>query len=197
MKRFAFLLLLTGWLVPMAAAQEAEHVSLGVYADYLHPSDTSNNMAGIGARLGFMAYKNLKFEASMNYDFSSAFNEKVGGGNTGVGVSVVRSNVHVLHGEFGPRVNLGPERWHFHPFVFAKGGFMHFAFSHAPATFGTFASNVSGLRDNNVSASFFPGGGIEGHIGPVGLRADVGDIINFAGGAHNNLNVTFGPFIRF
>jgi hypothetical protein len=44
---------------------------------------------------------------------------------------------------------------------------------------------------------FYPGGGIEGHIGFLGLRADIGDEISFANGAHNNLRITFGPYIRF
>jgi hypothetical protein len=35
------------------------------------------------------------------------------------------------------------------------------------------------------------------YIGFLGLRADIGDEISFANGAHNNLRVTFGPYIRF
>jgi hypothetical protein len=31
----------------------------------------------------------------------------------------------------------------------------------------------------------------------IGLRADIGDEISFANGAHNNLRVIFGPYIRF
>ncbi len=48
-----------------------------------------------------------------------------------------------------------------------------------------------------MNAVFYPGGGIEAYLGPVGLRLDVGDEIYFRGGAHNNLRVTFGPHMRF
>jgi len=56
---------------------------------------------------------------------------------------------------------------------------------------------VDNLRANNVSGTLYPGAGLEGHIGPVGLRLEAGDEIYFAGGAHHNPRVTFGPFIRF
>ena len=39
--------------------------------------------------------------------------------------------------------------------------------------------------------------GLEGHLGPVGLRLDVGDEIYFASGTHHNLRLAFGPYIRF
>ncbi len=45
--------------------------------------------------------------------------------------------------------------------------------------------------------TLYPGGGIEGHIGPIGLRLDVGDEIYFNNGTHNNLRASFGPYIRF
>jgi hypothetical protein len=48
-----------------------------------------------------------------------------------------------------------------------------------------------------MNGVFYPGGGLEGRIGPVGLRLDIGDEMYFNGGAHNNLRVSFGPFIRF
>jgi hypothetical protein len=195
MKRFVFLFLLAAGLVPLASAQETEHVQFGVYADYLRFSQTESNFGGVGARLGFVAYKNLKLEAEMAYDFTQTFTENI---NNGAGViSTQRSRLRLLHGEFGPKVNLTPEYHHFHPFVFVKGGAMNFRVTNAPATLGTFFSSASNLRTNNVSALLYPGGGLEGHIGPVGVRADVGDEIYFANGAHNNLRVTFGPYIRF
>jgi hypothetical protein len=48
-----------------------------------------------------------------------------------------------------------------------------------------------------VSGTLYPGGGLEGQIGPVGLRLEAGDEIYFAGGTHHNVRVAFGPFIRF
>jgi hypothetical protein len=74
---------------------------------------------------------------------------------------------------------------------------MNVHFSNQPATIGTFFSSVDNLRENNVSGVLYPGGGLEGHLGPIGVRLDVGDEIYFAHGAHNNLRVAFGPYIRF
>ena len=50
-----------------------------------------------------------------------------------------------------------------------------------------------------MNAALMPGGGIEGEIGPIGLRLDVGvgDEMYFNNGTHHNLTVMFGPFIRF
>jgi hypothetical protein len=104
--------------------------------------------------------------------------------------------MRILHGEFGPKVNLG-EHWHIHPFVQLKGGFMNFHFSNRAATLGNFFSDVSNLRDDNVVGVFYPGGGLEGHVGPIGVRFDIADEIYFSSGTHNNLRLSFGPYIRF
>src|SRR5438270_5048142 len=101
MKRFAFILLLVGWLVPLASAQETEHVQAGIYADYLRLSPTHTNFGGVGARLGFIAYKSLKLEAEMSYDFDQAFTSGFTQNSDG-SVSIHRSSLHILHGEFGP-----------------------------------------------------------------------------------------------
>ena len=55
MKRFAFLFLLAGWLVPLASAQETEHFQAGVFADYMRATQTSTNFGGLGARVGWAA----------------------------------------------------------------------------------------------------------------------------------------------
>lgn len=83
------------------------------------------------------------------------------------------------------------------PFVTLKGGFVDFRIDGAPATLGTFFSSVNGLRARNVNGVLYPGGGLRGHLGPIGLRLDVGDEIYFNQGAHNNLRVALGPVIRF
>jgi len=44
---------------------------------------------------------------------------------------------------------------------------------------------------------FYPGGGAEAFLGPIGFRLDVGDEIYFNDRAHHNLRVTVGPTIRF
>jgi hypothetical protein len=195
MKRFAFFLLLAGWLVPLASAQESEHLQVGVFADYLQVGTTDISYGGIGARVAVRAFHSVKLEAETSYDFDQAFTEKFTNPGTG-SVTLSRSGMRVLHGEFGPKVNLG-EHHHLHPFVFAKGGFIDFRINNAPATLGTFFSSVRNLRTNNVSGVFYPGGGVEGRLGPVGLRFDIGDEIYVNNGANNNLRITFGPYIRF
>jgi hypothetical protein len=195
MKRVAFLLLLAGCLVPLASAQDNEHVQVGVFADYLNLSQTHTNFGGLGARVGVQAYRNIKFEGEMAYDFDQAFTE--GFTDTGTGVfSVQRTGMRVLHGEFGPRVNIGHHA--IQPFVTLKGGFMDFRINNnVPATVGTFISNVSGLRADNVNGVLYPGGGLQAHLGPLGVRLDVGDEMYFNHGTHNNLRVSFGPTFRF
>jgi hypothetical protein len=192
-KRVAFaLLFFAGWFVPLASAQD--HIEVGAFADYFRLSQTHTNFAGLGARLGVGAYSHVKFEGEMSYDFDQAFTE--GFTNTGTGVlTIQRTGMRILHGEFGPKVELGHSA--FHPFVTLKGGFVNFRLNNAPATFSTFVSSVDNLRRNNVDAVLFPGGGLEGHLGPLGVRLDVGDEIYFNHGAHHNLRVAFGPVIRF
>jgi hypothetical protein len=192
MKRVALLLFLAGWFVPLAPAQD--HIEAGAFADYFHLSQTHTNFAGLGARLGFSAYSHVKFEGEMSYDFDQAFSE--GFTDTGTGIlTIQRTGMRVLHGEFGPKVELGHSA--LHPFVTLKGGFVNFRINNAPATFATFVSSVDGLRRSNVDAALYPGAGLEGHLGPLGLRLDVGDEMYFNHGTHHNLRVAFGPVIRF
>jgi hypothetical protein len=191
-KRVAFLFFLAGWLVPLASAQD--HIEAGAFADYFHLSQTHTNFGGLGARLGFRVYSHVKLEGEMSYDFDQAFTE--GFTNTGTGVlTIQRTGMRILHGEFGPKVELGHGA--IRPFVTLKGGFINFRLNNAPATFSTFVSSVDNLRRSNVDGVLYPGGGLEGHLGPLGLRLDVGDEIYFNHGSHNNLRVAFGPYIRF
>jgi hypothetical protein len=195
MKRVAFLLLfVAGWAAPGAFAQENEHVQIGAFADYFRLSQTDSDLLGVGGRASFVAYRRLKLEAEMSYDFSKAFTEGFTDNSTGT-VSFQRTNLRVIHGLFGPRINLG--RHAIQPFITAKGGIINFRFDNSPATFGTFSSSVSGLRQNNVMGAFYAGGGLEGHLGPIGLRFDVGDEMYFNDNTHHNLKATFGPIIRF
>jgi len=192
MKRVALLLFLAGWLVPLASAQD--HVEAGAYFDYLRLSQTDSNMAGLGARLGVKVFPHVMLEGEMNYDFDQTFTE--GFTNpTGGTVTFQNSNVKVLHGLFGPKFVVGHGR--IHPFVTVKGGFINFRLDPAPASVAGFVSSINNLRANNVSGTLYPGAGLEGHIGPVGLRLEAGDEIYFAGGAHHNVRVAFGPYIQF
>jgi hypothetical protein len=166
---------------------------VGAFVDYLRLGQTDTSFAGLGGRAGFNASRYVGFEAEMSYDFNQVFSEgftPAGGGS----VTVVRSNLRTLNGLFGPTVSTGgPVRL----FVTVKGGFVNFRFDPRPATFATFTSSVGALRTNDVNGVLYPGGGVEGFLGPVGLRLEAGDEIYFNGGAHNNLRITFGPVIRF
>lgn len=179
-------------LAPLASAQD--HGQVGAFVDYLNLSQTSTSFVGLGGRAAFNANRYIGFEAEIGYDFNQAFSETYTPSGAG-SVTVVRSNLRILDGLFGPTLSTGhgPVR----VFVTAKGGFMDFLFDPRPASFDTFSSSVTNLRASSVDGVFYPGGGVEGFIGPLGLRLDVGDEIYFNGSAHNNLRVTFGPSIRF
>lgn len=191
MKRFALLLLLSGLLVPLASAQD--HFQVGVYADYFRLSQTDTNMAGLGGRAGFKLLPHVMFEAEMSYDFDQAFTEHCL--STGCAVTVANSDLKVLHGLGGFKIIGG--RHAIRPFLTLKGGFVNFQLNPRPASFSGFVSSVDNLRTNNVSGALYPGAGVEGHLGPVGLRLEAGDEIYFAGGTHHNARIAFGPFLRF
>src|SRR3984893_5565691 len=191
MKRLLVLLGFAVLFVPGLRAQD--HIELGAYGDYYRLSQTDTNFAGVGVRLGVGVIPHVKLEAEMAYDFNQVVTEGFTD-STGM-VSFQRSNLHLLHGEFGPKLGLG--RGEIRPFVVIKGGFQKFSISTCSVSLSCATSQVANLRADNVTAVLYPGGGIEGHLGPLGLRLDVGDEISFAGGAHNNLRMAFGPFIRF
>lgn len=151
-------------------------------------------MFGVGGRAGFSILPHTRLEAEMAYDFNQGFSEGFTSTSGGT-VTFANSGVRVLHGLFGPKVELG--HGHFRPFLEAKGGFVNFMFNSAPAGFDSFADQVGNLRHNNWNAAFMPGGGLEGTLGPIGLRLDVGDEMCFNHGTHHNLKVMFGPVIRF
>src|SRR5260221_5525890 len=97
MKRLVFLFILAGWLVPLASAQETEHIQVGVFADYFRLGQTDTNFGGLGARGGVVAFRSLKLEGEMSYRFDHAFTEMA---NTTF--TVRRSGIAELHGECGP-----------------------------------------------------------------------------------------------
>jgi hypothetical protein len=175
---------------PVAHAQN--HGEVGAFVDYFRLQQTGSNFAGVGARAAINAVPNVQIEAEMAYDFNRVFTERFTSG-TGT-VTVQNSNMKVLHGLFGPKIQTtGPVR----VFVTVKGGFTNFRFDPRPASFSTFTSSVDNLRTHNVSGTLYPGGGVEAFLGPIGMRIDVGDEIIFSNGEHHNWKVTFGPQIRF
>lgn len=180
-------------IVPALPAQDLDHGEVGAFANYFRLNQTGNNFVGIGGRAGVNFGPFVQFEAEMSYDFNQVFTEGFQD-TSGGSVTFASSNMRVLHGLFGPKIQTkGPVKL----FLTAKGGFVNFRFDPRPASFDTFTSTVDNLRTTNVSAAFYPGGGVEAYIGPVGLRLDVGDEMYFAGGTHHNLRISFGPQIRF
>jgi hypothetical protein len=91
---------------------------------------------------------------------------------------------------FGPKLttNKGPVRL----FVTAKGGFVNFNISNAPATFSTVGNAFANLQGSNVFGVFYLGEGAEAFWGPSGFRLDIGDEIYFNNRGHNNLRVSLG-----
>ncbi len=193
MKRVALLLFLAGWLVPLVSAQD--HVQVGAYADYFRLSQTRNNMVGLGGRAAFKAFPHVMLEAEMSYDFQQAFTEGFTTTSNPSSITFAPSNLKVLHGLIGPKIVAGHGA--IRPFFTVKGGFVNFRLDPRPASVGTAISSIENLRANNVSGAIYPGAGLEGHIGPVGLRLEAGDEIYFSGSTHHNLRLAFGPFIRF
>ena len=183
------LLLPCGAFAQPTPSYRVDHVEAGVLGEFYRVNQTGTNLFGVGARLGFNVASLLQLEAETTYDFSVIFTENFSNG------TFQRSNMRRIDGLFGPKLqtNRGPVRL----FLTAKGGATSFGFSSAPATVGTFFSEVSNLRTSDVIGEFYPGGGAEAFFGPIGLRFDVGDEIYFSSGAHNNLRMTFGPAIRF
>src|SRR5260370_36050534 len=94
MKRVAFLLFLTGWLVPLASAQD--HFQVGAYADYFRLSQTNTNMAGLGGRVGYKAFSHVMLEGWMSYDFEPGLTDNYV--RPGCTVAGANSSLKVLHG---------------------------------------------------------------------------------------------------
>jgi len=173
------------------------HAEIGIYADYFRfapSSSTNTNFVGTGGRFAFNVNPNVGLEAEMNYDFARNFTTAV---TNGTSTTFVTSSVRPLTGLFGPRFQFGtsgPLR------VFATGkvGFIDFSVNNSGIVSGsTFTGAVSGVGNPGTHFAFYPGGGIEGFIGPVGIRAEGGDEIYLNNGTYNNLRVAVGPTIRF
>ena len=163
MKRIA-LLVVWGAIVLAPLAQAQNHGEVGAFVDYFKLHETGTNFVGLGGRAAVNVASPLQLEAEMSYDFTRAFAE---GFRNGAGtITTQSSNIRVLHGLFGPKLQTpGPVR----VFVTVKGGFVNFRFDPRPASFSTFTSSVDNLRTSNVDAVLYPGGGVEGVLGPFWL----------------------------
>jgi hypothetical protein len=172
-----------------AQAVSGDHVEVGVFADYFRlNADPKLNYAGLGGRVGFNVHRDIQLEGEMAYDFDRSYNNPFDNG------TLVRAKTHVLHGLFGPKFQTGSGK--FRLFVTGKAGLISFTTNDQNAPTG-FKSALGAVGNGNAKFAVYPGGGVEGFLGPIGLRLEVGDDIYFDNGARNNLRVTFGPTIRF
>ncbi len=183
MRKIVLSLALALMFVPALVAQDLNHGEVGVFADYTRLAPVDVNMVGLGARLSINVHKYVAMEGEMGYDFARTF-------TTGSGISGTRTSLHLLDGRFGPKLQIGTGA--VRAFVTAKGGFLTFSGGNQ-----SFPNVVNSVPTGNTNGVFYPGGGLEAYVGPVGLRLDVGDEMYFNNGAHHNLKVTFGPHIRF
>jgi hypothetical protein len=172
-----------------------KRVEAGIFIDYLSISQTGTNNVGLGGRFGYRVHRNVMLEGELAYDYGINFDEAFRSVVNGDIVAIERTSVGITHGLVGPRIERSGG--HFHPFATFKAGFMDFRLSPSLLPISSVVSNLLGLRTSSLNAAIYPGGGLGATLGPVGLRFEVGDEIYFNRGAHNNLRVTFGPYLRF
>jgi hypothetical protein len=197
MKRLAILSALAlciASFAPAASAQSSDdknHGNLGVYFDFTRLQPADLNMLGVGARLGVNVRKHVVVEGEMAYDFERTKTQTITVGNL---TTTVRSNVRLLHGLFGLKIqSTGPVRF----FGLLKGGFVNFGVG-GPVTAGVINNQIGTIVDGNTDGVFYPGGGVEFNAGWLGIRAEAGDEIMFLnGGTRNNFRAAIGPQIRF
>lgn len=198
MKKIVFIMVLALGVFTVPGAFAQNHGEVGAFADFLRLSTTDTNHLGLGGRFSVNVHPNVQLEGEMSYDFARRFTETftIGGTGGGTGTTVTnRTDLRILHGLFGPKFQTGGEAIRAYGTI--KGGFVNFRFDNRPATFATFASSVDSLRRDNVNAAVYPAGGVEFYAGPIGIRAEIGDLIYFNNGTHNNLRIAAGPSIRF
>jgi hypothetical protein len=199
MKRFAILIALAvcfAAIAPAASAQSSNsddknHGNLGVYLDFTRVNPADLNMFGVGARLGVNIRPHIVLEGEMAYDFERNKSQTI---NNGVISNTVRSNLRLLHGLFGLKIqSTGPVR----VFGLLKGGFVNFGVG-GPVTAGVINNQINGIIDGDTNGVFYPGGGVEFNVGWLGFRVEAGDEIMFLNnGTTNNFRATAGPQIRF
>jgi hypothetical protein len=159
---------------------------VGAFADYFRftPGSSTTNLVGVGGRLGINVHPNIALEDEMNYDFRRNFTNTF---NNGFTTAFVTTSVRPLTGLFGPRIYAGSSG----PvciFVTGKVGFINFDETATGMVSGsTFTNAVNDVGGSGTHVAFYPGGGIEGFIGRVGLRLEVGDEIYLNNGTFNNL----------
>jgi hypothetical protein len=176
------------------------HGELGVYGDMFRVKPAGGsavNFLGFGGRVGFNMHPNVALEAEMNYDFVQNYTTVSTNGNTtGVTSTTITGRTRPLTGLFGPKFQFGTSG-PFRAFVTGKVGFTEFSHYSGSASGTSFSNSFDQFGGGTTQIAVYPGGGIEGFFGPIGLRLEAGDQVYFNNGAYNNLRVNFGPTIRF
>ncbi|HTM36671.1 MAG TPA: hypothetical protein VL156_07980 [Terriglobales bacterium] len=177
---------------PLSSAQK--RIETGVFLDYLGVSATSTSNFGIGGRFGYRIHRDVMFEGEFAYDYGINFDELYLDAANGDLAAIEHTSIGVTHGLFGPKLQpVG----RFRPFVTLKAGFIDFRFSPSLLPYSNIVSAILGLRESTLNPVIYPGGGLEAALGPLGFRFELGDEVYFNHGAHNNLRITIGPFLRF
>lgn len=199
MKRIAVLITLGFFAALPSLVLAQNHAEVGAYADYFRFNQASynDNYVGVGGRVGVNVSEHVALEGEMNYDFArnfvSSYSTPTSGGAS---TTFVTSSVRPITGLFGPKFQFGTGA--FRAFLDAKMGFIDYTVNNSGVVSGTtFTNAISGVGGSGTHIAFFPGGGIEGFWGPLGLRLDAGDEVYLNNGAYHQLRVTFGPVLRF
>jgi hypothetical protein len=176
---------------PALFAQSTDHVELGAFFDYNRNSDIDLNQYGFGGRIGFAVRSNVNLEAEGAYDFRRSFTANI---PTAIPPTTFPANFRTTLGLFGVKVHSsGPVR----VFGTVKGGFVNYSIGNPSSVSTGFTNTVNNITDGDTHPVFYPGGGVEAFAKWFGVRAEIGDMMWFQNGSHNNLRVTFGPQIRF
>jgi hypothetical protein len=185
------MLIAVGALVCAPVLRAQDHGEIGIFGELFRASASDLNLYGVGGRVGLNIHPNVALEVEGAYDFSQSNTQRFTdiSGNT----QFFRSDLRATHFMFGPKFQLGTNSA-VRAFVVAKGGFVRFGVTPGPVTFGNFPTQ---LENTDLNGVFYPGGGLEFFLGPLGIRVDAGDEIYFDRGAQNNLKISFGPTIRF
>jgi len=186
---------------PNHSRWDLNHATVGVFGDLFRVKPSGGNavnFVGLGARVGFNVHPNIALEGEMSYDFKKNYTALNTGDNSGtLSSTTVESRTRPLTGLFGPKFQFGTSG-PFRAFVTGKVGFTEFSHSSTTTVSGdTFSNAFDQFGGGTTHFAAYPGGGIEGFFGPIGLRLEAGDQIYFNNGAYNNLRVTFGPELRF
>ena len=189
------------WAAAQSTAPASyDHVEVGVYGSYLryNPDSSPINFVGLGGRLDVNTNHWVALEAQMDYDFDRNYTSTSTSNSGGtVTTNFVQTRLRPLTGLFGPKFEVGAGHA-VTAFVTGQVGFVDFSTSNPNNVSAGGATNaVSGVGGSGTHFAAYPGGGLEFFLGPVGIRADVGDELYLNNGTHNNMRVTFGPSIRF